>query len=448
MALNWNRWIRREWHRVAITAGAAAENPAVFSSLPSALREPPYGDIVACFSHYVAAARAMNQSAGLLAPTIDIALNETDSAAYNMARCVWLANELASSSATLSGWRLNSARRRAFDRFSFTLVPLGRSVGLAVRTSRALHGDAAWNIVRCKWLEAQVGHLVLAGAAETVRTPAQAAVEGTVGPATVLDWTTLTYGVEIECIRPTEISMAEFARRLTEAGIPTNAEFYNHHRRNYWKIVTDGSISDRHGIGMEVVSPILRGTADFDQIKKVSEILIGENRARPVCRINKTCGLHIHVGLPRREHQLPINVLRIYHHYEAVFDSLMPMSRRSNSYARPTAFTDRIARAATLDALRSSYGYDRYRKVNLESIWRHGTLEFRQHAGTIEAEKIIHWATLVLKLMAVANSAPTLASGPGTLSGLLGLVEATDEAGAFWTRRQASLAAPGEALAA
>jgi hypothetical protein len=445
MAMNWPRWIKREWHRVA-TAALSAEFSPAYVIPPSPLREPLYGDIAACWHHY-----ALDSSS---IPAI--APSPSDSAAYNMARCIWLADAIAANE-PVTGWRLNSARRRAFDRFNFTLVPLGRSAGLAVRASRALHGDAAWNIVRCKWLEAQIGHLVLSGAAETVRTPAEAAVSGDVGPAVILDWTNLTYGIEIECIRPTDISMADFARRLTEAGVPCNSENYNHHVRNYWKIVTDGSLSDRRGIGMELVSPILRGTADFEIIRKVSEILIGPNRTRPICRINKTCGLHVHVGMPVQinapgAHRLPINVLRLYNHYEPVIDSLMPLSRRANSYARPTAFNERIAASPNLDRLRTSYGYDRYRKVNLESLWRHrstgGTIEYRQHAGTTEADKIIAWATMVLKMTAVANSAPALPEGPPTLEGLLGLVGADEEALAFWTRRQALLAPADARIAA
>jgi hypothetical protein len=442
MAMNWPRWIKREWARCALDAELGG---AALGITPSPLREPLYSDIDAVWAFYVSRARDASRS-------VEIELNPSDSAAYNMARVVWLAGELASDSPVISGWRMSSARRRAFDRYNFTMVPLGRSVGLSVRVSRAVHGDAAWNIVRCKWLEAQVGHLVLSGASSAAaapRTPAEAAVTGTVGPAVVLDWTNLTYGIEIECIRPSNVSMAEFARQLTEAGVPTNAEHYNHHVRNYWKIVTDGSLSDRNGVGMELVSPILKGTADFEMVRKAAAVLHGDG-PRALCRINKTCGLHVHVGLPRREHTLPINVLRLYHHYESVIDGLMPPSRRgtANSYCRPTTFTPRMAGSTTLETLRSSYGYDRYRKVNLESIWRHGTVEFRQHAGTIEAEKIISWATLVLKMMAVANSAPPLPEGPATLEGLLALTGADEAATSFWMQRQSQMAPASMAAAA
>jgi hypothetical protein len=301
--------------------------------------------------------------------------------------------------------------------------------------SRSEHGDAAWWLVRTKWLEAQVGHLVLSGAASAVETQsvAEREVANAVGPAEILNWQALTYGIEIECIRPANVSMAEYARRITEAGVPCNAEHYNHNVRASWKIVTDGSLSDRHGVGMEVVSPILRSEADFAAIRTVSAVLLAGG-----CKINKTCGLHVHVGLPRREHRLPINVLRLYNAFEPVLDSLMPPARRgsANGYARPTAFNARVSGANDLNALRMAYGSDRYRKVNLESIWRHGTIEYRQHAGTIEAEKIIAWATLVLKLTAMANSAPELPSVI-SLESLMTLINASDLDRGFWTRRQA-----------
>jgi len=421
MALNWNRWIKREFARVAQAASGAS-----LAMPPSALRMPPYADVAAVWNYYH----------GLAGRYVEIELNAADSLAYNMARAVWLAGAVAEESPVLSGWRLAAARRQARDRFSYTLVPLARSAGVQAVVSRSDHGDAAWWLVRTKWLEAQVGHLVLSGAAsaaEAPRTVAERAVAAAVGPAEILNWQALTYGIEIECIRPANVSMAEYARRITEAGVPCNAEHYNHNVRASWKIVTDGSLSDRHGVGMEVVSPILRSEADFAAIRTVSAVLLAGG-----CKINKTCGLHVHVGLPRREHRLPINVLRIYNAFEPVIDSLMPPSRRgsANGYARPTAFSARMSGASDLNALRLAYGSDRYRKVNLESIWRHGTIEYRQHAGTIEAEKIIAWATLVLKLTAMANSAPELPSNI-SLDSLLALVDADAEAKAFWTQRQA-----------
>jgi hypothetical protein len=38
--------------------------------------------------------------------------------------------------------------------------------------------------------------------------------------------------------------------------------------------------------------------------------------------------------------------------------------------------------------------FDRYQKLNLESLERHGTIEFRQHSGTVDAEKAVNWVRL------------------------------------------------------
>ncbi|WP_279236979.1 amidoligase family protein [Heliorestis convoluta] len=33
----------------------------------------------------------------------------------------------------------------------------------------------------------------------------------------------------------------------------------------------------------------------------------------------------------------------------------------------------------------------RYLKLNIQSYWTHGTLEFRQHGGSLDGEKVTNW---------------------------------------------------------
>lgn len=72
----------------------------------------------------------------------------------------------------------------------------------------------------------------------------------------------------------------------------------------------------------------------------------------------------------------------------------MPPSRRgtANFYCNTLAGISfgRLMRATTINEMANIMG-SRYFKVNLMSFQRHGTIEFRQHSGTVNATKIANW---------------------------------------------------------
>jgi hypothetical protein len=47
-------------------------------------------------------------------------------------------------------------------------------------------------------------------------------------------------------------------------------------------------------------------------------------------------------------------------------------------------------------------GGDRFVKLNYQAFWRHGTVEFRHHSGTVDAAKIIKWVVFCQKLVETA----------------------------------------------
>jgi len=215
----------------------------------------------------------------------------------------------------------------------------------------------------------------------------------------------LTFGTEIECMVPVLVSPSELAAKITEAGAECRQEMYNHNVSTGWKIVPDGSLQAMSGYrGLELVSPILMDEAGLEQIRIVSRVLLANG-----VRVNRTCGLHVHVGA--RGRQLPWfkNLLRLYAQFEPVIDSFLAASRRgtANTYCQPVRYLPEMDRAQTLNDLMRAYGGNRYRKLNLQSFSRHGTVEYRQHQGTVEAEKIINWVTFCLKLAATADEPPT-----------------------------------------
>ena len=183
-----------------------------------------------------------------------------------------------------------------------------------------------------------------------------------------------TFGIEIELVHGNKYAMRDALQR---AGIDCEVEGYNHTTRPHWKIVTDSSI---RGGGYEVVSPILKGEEGLDEVRRVCEVLNEQGAT-----VNRSCGLHVHHGAEDLKARHLQNLLNLYRRSEGVIDSMMPVSRRenNNTYCRSLQHLNE-----------GEHPGGRYYKLNLESLHVHGTVEFRQHSGTTEAEKIINWVNI------------------------------------------------------
>lgn len=217
-----------------------------------------------------------------------------------------------------------------------------------------------------------------------------------------------TFGVEIEFL--SSLPAATIAEALTAAGVETVYEGYNHLRRGHWKIVTDASVPG----GWELVSPPMRFEApSFAAIETVSRVL-----AALRCRIDRRCGLHVHHYAADLGATKVGKILALYAKHEPWIDAMMPVSRRgmNNQYCRTLNVLGDVAR--TVDAFVACRTREdlerllptRYFKVNPAALWRHGTLEFRQHSGTIEAAKIINWVQITRALVEKGASAKSVDS--------------------------------------
>ena len=182
-----------------------------------------------------------------------------------------------------------------------------------------------------------------------------------------------TFGIEIELEHNDSYAMK---LALRTAGIACEVEGYNHHNRPHWKITIDVSVRN----GYELVSPILKGEEGLEEIRRVCEVLNTQGAT-----INHTCGLHVHHDASDLKDRNLRNLLNLYRRAEDVIDSMMPKSRRANN--------NRFCKAMwTVDE--GNYPHSRYFKLNLQSLHVHGTVEFRQHSGTIDADKIINWVEI------------------------------------------------------
>lgn len=211
------------------------------------------------------------------------------------------------------------------------------------------------------------------------------------------------FGIELEIV---SINRQTALRALRAVGINVQDESYNHSTRNHWKLVSDASVPS----GFEVVSPVLHGEAGIEEAMTVAAALDDAGAG-----VNRSCGFHVHFDAA----DLTVNdvktIVKRYAAHEAEIDAIMPPSRREshNTYCRSLSGIpfERFMRSFNITELASVMG-SRYYKVNLMSFQRHGTIEFRQHSGTINANKIASWVRFLGEFIdaskAVAAPAPAV----------------------------------------
>jgi hypothetical protein len=255
-----------------------------------------------------------------------------------------------------------------------------------------------------------------------------------------------TFGAELELIMPRGMTREVLASHIRAAGVECNAELYGHSLRRAWKIVTDGSLGD-YTHGCEVVSPVLSGDEGFAQLRKVCEVLTAQG-----CKVNKKCGFHVHIGARNENLGFFKSLLSLYAQAEPVIDSFVAPSRRGpfagNGFCKGMRINQAAFDAAqTVDDVTRAVGQTpgvahvrgsgRYFKINMQSYWQHGTVEFRQHQGTVDANKAENWVRFCLRMALAARSGAAPAS---TLEALLTTIGASETESRYIANRIAYFA--------
>jgi len=201
-----------------------------------------------------------------------------------------------------------------------------------------------------------------------------------------------TFGVEIEFIG----NRQAVARALNAAGVRCEVQGYNHRTSRKWKVVTDASLCGQAG---ELVSPPMKyNDASFRIIEKVSAAL---NEAGAT--VDRQCGLHVHHDAGDFRGQDFARLVADYSDNRRIIDQVMPQSRRVNANSWCRAPRRSVRALTTAAAVRTACG-TRYTAVNVSAFFVHGTVEFRQHAGTTDAVKILNWIHFTHACMEKARS--------------------------------------------
>ena len=185
------------------------------------------------------------------------------------------------------------------------------------------------------------------------------------------------------------------------------------------KAVYDGSVN-----GLEYVTGQLQGNMGVEMINKITNHL-------NYCdaKIDKTCGLHVHIGGANFNRRFSIMLLKLCYAIEDDIYSILPESRRTNRFCKllPGELIDSLnfhnykktlgKFIANQDINRNCnksrvhpggrYNSERYHWVNITNYsTRTGpeTVEFRPHSGTIDFTKIYNWLLICMSIVKFAEN--------------------------------------------
>lgn len=203
-----------------------------------------------------------------------------------------------------------------------------------------------------------------------------------------------TFGLEIE-FKGNRNAVEQY---MNQHGVECHIEGYNHSTRHHWKIVTDASAE------YELVSPPICGEEAFRQLKVACDAL-----AFAQAKVDRTCGLHVHHDANDLNVRQFANIFALYIKLEETIDTFLPESRRAdnNQYCHTLARTAeqknrklaQLKKAKTINEIAEEVYSSRYHKVNAQSYLRHGTIEFRQHSGTVDFDKIYNWVLFTQRIV-------------------------------------------------
>lgn len=193
-----------------------------------------------------------------------------------------------------------------------------------------------------------------------------------------------TMGVEIECFN---LHRDALLLALQSAGVKVANTGYSHtNSADTYKLSSDSTIDGSNPV--ELVSPILK---DLKSLKTTCEVI---NEAG--AKVNKSCGLHVHLGASKMTGKDWRNIVVNYANIEHLIDSFMAPSRRTgNIWCKTVKRGAEIVKTLSDDCTKDMVMHcfdDRYYKVNTHTrVHGHDTIEFRQHQGSTDFVKIEAW---------------------------------------------------------
>lgn len=225
------------------------------------------------------------------------------------------------------------------------------------------------------------------------------------------------FGIELEVVAPAGRSLTLWGRihtGLMGIGIDARQTGYGGCDYTRWQLKQDSSVRAVDGnAGCEIVSPVLVGEEGLEQVRRVCDVLVAAEATA-----NRSCGMHVHVDVRDLSLEQIRNIHRAYGSFQDIINSVLPQSRRANQYCRRLWSTlterDYLARLERCNSVFDIYRIPntRYTVLNMAKYTSTGTMEFRQHSGTVEPEKALNWARWCLAFVETYKDVNVMAPAP------------------------------------
>lgn len=202
-------------------------------------------------------------------------------------------------------------------------------------------------------------------------------------------------GVEVECFIPVTVTKEEVMLKFDRVGLSDKITMKH-----------DGSITpEKYHYGIEICVLVRQSNLKKD-IKALCEVL-SEVRAR----VNKSCGLHVHLDM--RNRNLLTGAKNLFMSQNFLFSIVSP-TRRNSTYCAPATYRGRdrdfdndrthvppkarYQEITDIDFIGVLNSYGRA-AINYSALQTHKTIEVRMHQGSTSFIKIYNWVYILLHIL-------------------------------------------------
>jgi len=174
----------------------------------------------------------------------------------------------------------------------------------------------------------------------------------------------------------------------------------------YWRATEDGSLRDG-GIEYIFAAPL----AGKDLVSAIRELNTKLDAAKIVPIFSERCSLHVHIDIRNMTFAQFINFVVLATIFEKPLFKLAGTGRERNlfclSVEEAEADIVTLGKYSKHDSLGDVHhglrNTSKYSACNISSIFRHGSLEFRHHEGTMNPKRILDWVNILLSLKLYAS---------------------------------------------